>query len=52
MRNNFTSIAETIISEWMEIERSIKMEIFYEPLSLNEQMQIIRAMDFGMLKPQ
>ena len=52
VRNNFTSIAETIVSEWMKIERSIKMEIFYQPLSLNEQMQIIRAMNFGMLKPQ
>jgi hypothetical protein len=47
---NFTSIAETIVSEWMEIKQSIKMDTFYQPLSLHERMQIVRAMNFGMSK--
>jgi hypothetical protein len=50
VEGNFTSIAKTIVSEWMEMKQSIKMETFYKPLSLHEQMQIVRAMNFGMLK--
>ena len=50
VEDNFTTIAKTIVSEWMEMEKSIKMDTFYEPLSLDEQMQIVRAMNFGMLK--
>jgi hypothetical protein len=41
----FTSIARTIVNEWMEMKRSI---IFYEPLSKGKQMQIVRAMNSGM----
>ena len=50
VEDNFTSIAKTIISEWMEMKQSIKMDTFYQPLSLDERMQIVRAMNFGMLK--
>ena len=50
VEDNFTSIAKTIVSEWMEMKQSIKMDTFYQPLSLDEQMQIVRAMNFGMLK--
>ena len=50
IEDNFTSIAETIVSEWVEMKRSIKMDTFYQPLSLDEQMQIVRAMNFCMLK--
>jgi len=47
VEDNFTSIAKTIVSEWMEIKQSIKMDTFYQPLSLDEQMQIVRAMNFA-----
>ena len=50
VEDNFTSIAKTIVSEWMEMKQSIKMDTFYQPLSLDERMQIVRAMNFGMLK--
>ena len=50
IEDNFTSIAKTIVSEWMEIKQSIKMDTFYQPLSLDERMQIVRAMNFGTLK--
>ena len=52
VQGNFTCIAKTIISEWTEMKQSIKMDTFYQPLSLHEQMQIVRAMNFGMLKPE
>jgi len=48
VEDNFTSTAEIIVSEWMEMKKSIKMDTFYQPLSLDEQMQIVRAMGFGM----
>jgi hypothetical protein len=50
VEDNFTSIAKTIVSEWMEMKQSIQMDTFYQPLSLDEQMEIVRAMNFGMLK--
>ena len=50
IENNFTSIAESIVGEWVEMKQSIEMDTFYQPLSLDEQMQIVRAMNFGVLK--
>ena len=50
LKENFISIAETIISEWMSMKQSIQMDSFYQPLSLDEQMQIVRALNFGTLK--
>jgi len=47
LEGNFTSIAKTIVSEWMEMKRSINMDTFYQPVSLDEQMQIVRAMNFA-----
>ena len=50
LEDNFISITETIVSEWVEMKKSIKMDTFYQPVSLDERMQIVRAMNFGMLK--
>ena len=50
VEDSFTSIAKTIVSEWMEMKQSIQMDTFYQPLSLDERMQIVRAMNFGLLK--
>ncbi|KAF8808644.1 hypothetical protein BYT27DRAFT_6543133 [Phlegmacium glaucopus] len=47
VEDNFTSTAETIVNEWTEMKRSIRMDTFYQPVSLDEQMQIVRAMGFG-----
>ncbi|KAF8959737.1 hypothetical protein BDZ97DRAFT_1666780 [Flammula alnicola] len=47
IEENFTSIARVIIEEWAEIQRSIRLDTFYEPVSLDEKMQIIRAFNFG-----
>lgn len=44
--DNFTRTASTIIDEWGSIERSLRSNTFYEPVSLEEQMAIVRAFNF------
>ncbi|KDR70088.1 hypothetical protein GALMADRAFT_255486 [Galerina marginata CBS 339.88] len=47
VKDNFTTTARAIIAEWHEIEKSIRLDTFYEPVSLEEKMNIIRAFSFG-----
>ena len=47
VEDNFSSAARTIVDEWAEIERSIRLDTFYQPVSLEEKMQIVGALDFG-----
>lgn len=47
LEDNFISITDTIVSEWVEMKQSIKMDTFYQPLSLDKQMKIVYAMDFA-----
>lgn len=44
---NFSSTAQDIVDEWGKIEASIRLDTFYEPLSLQEQMEIVKAFDYG-----
>ncbi|KAI6041108.1 hypothetical protein EDC04DRAFT_2566184 [Pisolithus marmoratus] len=46
LEKNFTSIARDIVGEWQKIERSVRLDTFYEPMSLEERMEIIKAFDF------
>ena len=47
LETNFSSVARDIVEDWTNIERSIRMDTFYEPLSLNERIAIVKAMGFG-----
>jgi len=44
---NFTTTVLTIVDEWSKIEESIWRDTFYQPVSLQEKMDIIRAFPFG-----
>jgi len=44
---NFTMTVRTIVDEWSKIEESIWRDTFYQPVSLQEKMEIIRALPFG-----
>jgi hypothetical protein len=43
LEDNFTKIARAIIEEWSAIERSLRELTFYQPVSLDEEMSVIRA---------
>ena len=47
IEENFSGTARTIVDEWTEIERSIRLDTFYQPVSLEEKMQIVGALSFG-----
>jgi hypothetical protein len=51
LEDNFTKISRTMIEEWSAIERSLRCDTFYQPVSLEEQMAVVRALskntDFG-----
>lgn len=47
LTDNFSQTAETIVNEWLEIRRSLRGEAFYQPVSLEDKMAIVRAFDFG-----
>ena len=53
LENNFTQIAHTIVEEWSNLERSLRHDTFYQPVSMEEQMAVVRALsenrDFGEL---
>ena len=40
---NFSSIARDIVDEWGEIERSIRLDTFYQPISLEERIDVVKA---------
>jgi len=44
---NFTNTAQSIIGEWNKIEKSIRLDTFYQPVSLEEKEEIFRAFNFG-----
>lgn len=44
--NNFVRTAQTIIDEWQKVEKSIRAETFYEPVSLDEKMAVVKALNF------
>ncbi|KAI9456882.1 hypothetical protein HD554DRAFT_1839076 [Boletus coccyginus] len=47
LETNFSSVARDIVDEWEKIERSIRMDTFYEPVSLEERIAIVKAFNFA-----
>ena len=48
IKDNFLEAANAIKEEWKNLEQSLNNDTFYEPLSLDEKMAIIKAFDFCM----
>ncbi|KAF8070666.1 hypothetical protein FPV67DRAFT_1488261 [Lyophyllum atratum] len=44
---NFTETANVILREWQALEKSVRASTFYEPVSLDEKMNIVKAFDFS-----
>ena len=40
---NFSSIARDIVDEWGKIGDSIRLDTFYQPVSLQERIDIVKA---------
>ncbi|KAK7685306.1 hypothetical protein QCA50_011669 [Cerrena zonata] len=47
VRQNFGDPVVNILQEFGKLERSIRMETFYEPLSLEEMSDIVKGLNFG-----
>ncbi|KAI9460073.1 hypothetical protein HD554DRAFT_1598622 [Boletus coccyginus] len=47
LETNFSSVARDIVDEWAKIERSIRLDKFYEPVSLEERIAIVKAFNFA-----
>ncbi|KAJ7188061.1 hypothetical protein C8R46DRAFT_1053533 [Mycena filopes] len=45
--DNFSEIAQVVVSEWERMAQSIRDDTFYEPVSLHEQEAVVRALDFS-----
>ena len=46
IEENFTNTALVIVKEWRTIEDSIRLDVFYQPVSIDEKMEVIRAFSF------
>jgi len=46
LATNFTGTARTIVDEWWSIERSVRSDTYYAPVSLDERMAIVKAFNF------
>lgn len=46
---NFREIAFDIRNEWYQLEKSLRAATFYQPVSLDEKMAIVKAFSFGWL---
>ena len=46
---NFEEIASDIRNEWYQLEKSLRGATFYQPVSLDEKMAVIKAFSFGWL---
>jgi hypothetical protein len=44
LEDNFTQIARAIVEEWSKLERSLHFDTFYQPVSMEEQMAVVRAL--------
>jgi len=49
LEDNFSRAACTIVDEWNAIKAAIQRSTFYQEVSLKEQMEIVRAFNFGKL---
>ncbi|KNZ77104.1 NFX1-type zinc finger-containing protein 1 [Termitomyces sp. J132] len=46
LRQNFIDTALSILQEWEKLGKSIRMETFYQPMSLDEKMDVVKALSF------
>ena len=46
LTSNFTSKAITLLTEWQKLERALRSQTFYQPVSLEEQMAIVKSFKF------
>lgn len=44
LEDNFTKISGVMIEEWSAIERSLRCDTFYQPVSLEEEMAVVKAL--------
>ncbi|KAG2153743.1 uncharacterized protein EDB93DRAFT_1134566 [Suillus bovinus] len=47
LAENFSNAAQTIVDEWKAIRQAVLGSTFYQEVSLKEQMEIVRAFNFG-----
>ncbi|PCH43420.1 nucleoside triphosphate hydrolase protein [Wolfiporia cocos MD-104 SS10] len=47
LEENFIKPARAIIDEWDNIVRSVRMDTFYQPVSLHELTEIVKSFSFG-----
>jgi Fe2+ or Zn2+ uptake regulation protein len=47
LAENFSLAAQTIVDEWEAIQKAVSRSTFYQEVSLKEQMEIVRAFNFG-----
>lgn len=47
VQDNFSGAAQVIVDEWAAIERSIRLDTFHQPVSVEEKMQIVGALGFA-----
>lgn len=47
LEENFSRAAQTIVDEWVAIKQAVSRSTFYQEVSLKEQMEIVRAFNFG-----
>ncbi|KAJ6587167.1 hypothetical protein DFH09DRAFT_248112 [Mycena vulgaris] len=45
--DNFSDTGRMISDEWRKVEKSIRADTFYEPLSLDERMAVVKALNFS-----
>ncbi|KAJ7497553.1 hypothetical protein FB451DRAFT_1211927 [Mycena latifolia] len=45
--DNFFETGRLIVDEWRKLEKSIRADTFYEPLSLDDKMAVVRALNFS-----
>jgi hypothetical protein len=50
-RDNFLSITDAISAEWESLEKSIRLDTFYQEVSLDEKMAIVKAFNFCEILP-
>jgi len=47
IQDNFSNLAEAILKEWRGLQRSLYLDTFYNPVSMEEKMKIVRGLGFA-----
>ena len=46
MQGDFLTPAQAILEDWRALERSLRRDTFYQPVSLDELTQVVRGLGF------